>query len=154
MKQTHPPYSRLFAVFVSVTLPLLAQAQETQSTANVVTSVAPPDLGGSILQMLFSLFFVLALLIGGLYLLKKISNPRSGTSNLLRVIAATTVGTRERVVVVEVADTWLVLGVAPGQITRLHQLPADKTSLAAQSQQTNQDFAHWLNKIMAQRNAK
>ena len=34
------------------------------------------------------------------------------------------VGQRERVVVVEVGGSWLVLGVAPGQVRALHTLPA------------------------------
>jgi flagellar protein FliO/FliZ len=34
------------------------------------------------------------------------------------------VGQRERVVVVEIGDDWLVLGVAAGQVRALHTLPA------------------------------
>ncbi len=38
----------------------------------------------------------------------------------LRVLGSTAVGTRERVVLVEVEGVRLVLGVAPGRVTRLH----------------------------------
>ena len=42
----------------------------------------------------------------------------------LRVISATAVGPKERVVIVEAQDTWLVLGVGGGQVTKLHEMPA------------------------------
>lgn len=44
----------------------------------------------------------------------------------LDVIGSTAVGNRERVVIVEVEGTWLVLGVGNGQVTKLHELPAQE----------------------------
>lgn len=42
----------------------------------------------------------------------------------LQVVASTALGGRERLVIVEIDDTWLVLGVGGGQVTKLHELPA------------------------------
>jgi flagellar protein FliO/FliZ len=42
---------------------------------------------------------------------------------MMRVVAATAVGSRERVVIVEVGSTWLVLGVAPGRVSALAEIP-------------------------------
>ena len=94
-------------------LPVLAHAE----------APAPVEIGGGILQMLLSLGVVIGLLFASLYLLKKLSAPRGVAAGLLRVIAGVAIGTRERVVVVEVGETWLVLGVAPGGVTRLHEMP-------------------------------
>jgi flagellar protein FliO/FliZ len=47
-----------------------------------------------------------------------------GSGRLLKVVASTMVGQRERVVVVEVGGAWLVLGVAAGQVSALHTMPA------------------------------
>jgi len=44
-------------------------------------------------------------------------------SPLLRRIATLTVGTRERVLIVEAGDQWLVLGVTAHNIQTLHTLP-------------------------------
>jgi flagellar protein FliO/FliZ len=33
------------------------------------------------------------------------------------------IGTRERIVLVEIGDTWIVVGLVPGQIRTLHTLP-------------------------------
>ena len=81
------------------------------------------DSAGGMLQVLLGLGVVLALMFGSLWLLKRLSAPRGSAAGLVRVITAAAVGARERVVVVEVGDTWLVLGVAPGRVTTLHQLP-------------------------------
>jgi flagellar protein FliO/FliZ len=80
------------------------------------------DLSG-IFQVLLGLAVVLALLFASLWLLKRLAAPRGVAAGFMKVITATAVGTRERVVVVEVGDTWLILGVAPGSVTPLHQMP-------------------------------
>jgi flagellar protein FliO/FliZ len=64
--------------------------------------------------MLLGLGGVMVLLVGSLWLLKRLTAVRGPASGMMRVVAATAVGGRERVVIVEVGSTWLVLGVAPG----------------------------------------
>jgi flagellar biogenesis protein FliO len=41
----------------------------------------------------------------------------------LRVVGGLMIGTRERIVLVEIGDTWIVVGLVPGQIRTLHTLP-------------------------------
>ncbi|MDI1244807.1 MAG: flagellar biosynthetic protein FliO, partial [Rhodoferax sp.] len=41
---------------------------------------------------------------------------------------------RERVVVVEVGNSWLVLGVAAGQVNALHTMAAEKLTVPASAQ--------------------
>lgn len=48
-----------------------------------------------------------------------------GSGRLIKVVSSAMVGQRERVVVVEVGGTWLVLGVAAGQVRALHSMPAE-----------------------------
>ena len=63
---------------------------------------------------------------------KRLSAPRGDAAGLLRIVAGTAVGPRERVVVVEVGDTWLVLGVAPGQVSALAEIPRARPAAAAE----------------------
>lgn len=42
----------------------------------------------------------------------------------LNIVASKALGTREKVVVLQVEDQWLLLGVGGGQINHLHTLPA------------------------------
>lgn len=116
------------------------------STAQAQTAPAP-DFGGSILQMLFGLLLVLALLGGALWLLKRLATPPGGANALLRIVAGIAVGTRERVVIVETGDKWLILGVAPGRVSSLGEMPRQALP-PAPAQTMPQDFAHWLKQTL------
>ncbi len=134
---------------------LLTTASATPALA-VAQGTAATELGGGVLQVVLSLAAVVLLLVGSLYLLKRISAPRGAAAGLLRVIAGTAVGPRERVVLVEIGDTWLVLGVAPGRVTPLHQLPrpAKPTASEAVVPGKEKNFAGWLKQVMDRRNAR
>jgi flagellar protein FliO/FliZ len=97
----------------------------TAAAGSTVTASmgSAPDLGSSALQMVFGLLLVLGLLLGTLWLLKRISQPRGHVAGLLRVVAGVAVGSRERVVILELGNSWLVLGVAPGQVSTLAEIP-------------------------------
>lgn len=98
---------------------------------------APPETGSALLQMTLSLGLVLALLVGTLWLLKRFRIGQSSTGGTLKVVASAAVGPRENIVIVEVGDEWLVLGVAPGNVRLLQTRPrgqlaaADRTAPAA-----------------------
>ena len=75
------------------------------------------------MQIIFSLILVLAAVAIVAWVLKRINLPQHGAASLLKVISGVAVGPRERVVLMEVNDTWLVVGVAPGQVRTLHTMP-------------------------------
>lgn len=88
--------------------------------------IADPDasLGWAVFgQTLLSLVIVVAviLLIG--YGLRKLTSGSARSRRHLKVVGSTMVGTKERVVIVEVKDRWLVLGVGNGNVTKLDKLP-------------------------------
>ena len=103
-------------------LPLIALLTSLRADAAELPP-ALPDVGAGLGQVVFGLIVVIALLWASLALLKRLQTPRGSPAAGLKVVAATAVGPRERVVVVEVGETWLVLGVAPGQVRALHTLP-------------------------------
>lgn len=78
---------------------------------------------GAALQAIAGLAVVLALIAGAAALLKRVTPGRFRASNLIKPVATLAVGPRERVVVVEMGDTWLVLGITPSSVTTLHTLP-------------------------------
>lgn len=98
---------------------------------------APPETGSMLLSMALSLTLVLALIIGSLWLLRRLRLGQGAAGGVLRIIASAAVGPRENIVVVEVGEEWLVLGVAPGQVRLLQTRPrgqladADGTAPAA-----------------------
>ena len=87
---------------------------------------------GSLLQSLLGLLAVLALLLAATYWLRRIQGQQGIGGGLMRVVAALPLGARERIIIVEVEETWLVLGITPQGITALHTLPKGKAPPSAE----------------------
>ena len=132
--------------------PLLLFAR-AEASAQATPTVPASDLGGSLWQMFLGLAIVLALVIGSLWLLKKLVAQRGDNAGLLRVVAGTAVGTRERVVIVEVGSTWLVLGVAPGRVSALAEVPRQSsvTPPGSADSASGEGFPDWLRKLTQRR---
>jgi len=103
------------------------------------------------LQVIFSLMLVLAAIIGTAWLFRRFGPTQLGGNAQMRVVGGVMVGPKERVVIVEVRDTWLVLGVTAAEVTNLHTLP--KPEDAAPVATGAQPFAQRLASIIQRRGA-
>lgn len=120
-------------------------------------SIAQSDLpgaalsAGSVAQVIVGLVLVLALIGAVAWLLKRLSAFRAPGAGLIRVLAGAAVGQRERIVLVEVGETWLLVGVAPGQVTTLHSMSKMESALqpgAPTPASAGASFASWLSRKM------
>ncbi|MEO6928750.1 MAG: flagellar biosynthetic protein FliO [Casimicrobiaceae bacterium] len=82
-----------------------------------------PSFTGGLLQTLVGLGIVLALIWGAAWVMRRLNVGTQAAGSAIRVLASQALGQRERIVLVEVADQWLVLGVAPGHVSALSTLP-------------------------------
>ncbi len=146
------PRFLLFSGFLFATAVRAADAANAVAPAPTLQSAAP-DLGGSALQMALGLIAVLALLLGTLWLLKRLNQPRGVVAGLMRVVGGVAIGPRERVVILELGNSWLVLGVAPGQVTTLAEIPRQELPSAAKVP-TVGEFPGWLRQIIEGRGKK
>jgi flagellar protein FliO/FliZ len=89
--------------------------------ANAADPTSPISIT-STLQVVLGLLLVIGMIIGAMWLLRRLT-PGAGRPGPVSVISAAAVGQRERVVLVGVHETCLVLGVAPGQVNLLYSLP-------------------------------
>lgn len=71
----------------------------------------------------------------------------------LQIRASANLGPRERVVVVDIEDVRLVLGVTATQITHLHTLPASPDDEPSLPQENTVDFQNIMKKLL-KRNGK
>ncbi len=80
-----------------------------------------------------ALALVIAIILICTALLKRWSKHTTRHGAHLRIVGSTAVGNRERIVIVEVEDTWLVVGVGGGRITKLHerQAPEERSPTAS-----------------------
>jgi len=72
------------------------------------------------------------------WLLKRFGPGQTAAGQTLKVVASRAVGAKERVVVLELEDTWLVLGVGGGQVTKLHERPAPQRSAETKTASAHQ----------------
>ncbi|MGE0557205.1 MAG: flagellar biosynthetic protein FliO [Burkholderiales bacterium] len=124
----------------------------TGAAAAAETPPAPTVGMGSLLQMLAGLAIVLALVLSMGWLLKRLTGQAFSHNSAIRIIAGAAVGQRERVVVVEVADSWLVLGVAPGSINALHTMPRGELPVERPAAGVP-PFPLWLRRVLEKKNA-
>ena len=124
-----------------------ARAESAATTSSALT--------GQIMSLIMGLAVVLAVIAAAAWLLKRIAPRNYRDAGVLRVIAGTAVGQRERVVVVEVGATWLVLGVTPGSVNALHQLPRQTTAEpAAAIAGEPRAFAAWFKHMLEKRSER
>jgi flagellar protein FliO/FliZ len=104
---------------------LASAAADAALHTGAAAATEPPSGAAGLLQAGFGLAVVLGLIFLCAWAVRRFGLQRAGGGRLLRVVASTMVGQRERVVVVEVGSSWLVLGVAAGQVRALHTMPAE-----------------------------
>lgn len=103
--------------------------------------------------MLFGLLVVLALMAGAVWLMKRMGMVKTGAASVGKIIGGVSLGNRERLVIVEVADQWIVVGVAPGRVSALAQLPRQERSEAKlETAPAAPNFSEWLKQTIDKRN--
>ena len=126
-----------YGAAVAAWTPAIASAQATSEGVGVSA--------GALLQMLLSLLLIIALLFAGAWLLRRLNGGMSfGQNGPLRIVGGLMISPRERIVLVEVEDTWLVVGIVPGQIKTLHTLPKGEIQAPGGSEKS---FSQWLKQI-------
>lgn len=113
---------RLLCIFITLLL-----IEKTAMAATHPIEVPSVVSTGGMIKITLSLFLVLAAIVAVAWLLKRMNVAQQGRGNLLKVIGSVAVGQRERIVLVEINETWLLVGVGPGQIRTLHTLAKDDT---------------------------
>ncbi len=140
---SHRPAKRA-GVLATLAAALLAwQATGHAQTADA--AAAAPGVGlSTMLQTFAILAAILAVFVGAAWLLRRLNGGRGliGGNGPMHVVGNLPVGPRERIVLIEIEDTWLVVGIAPGQMRTLHAMP--KGTLPVPPGGGDGQFAHWL----------
>ena len=142
----------------AATVPAAPDASATTTAPNPVRPPQPlgvpaapysaSSAGGGLMQTTLALFFVIALLLGGAWVLKRFG-PRGfgGGSNTVKLVGALSVGARERILVVEVGEQWIVVGASPGRMNALATMPRQEhpeTAAGGQPMAAPASFADWI----------
>ncbi|WP_321862361.1 flagellar biosynthetic protein FliO [Burkholderia cenocepacia] len=102
--------------------------------SSVTVGSAVPSLGiGAVLQTLVGLAVVIGLVFACAWLARRFGFQPGRRGGPLKVVSSVGLGAKESATIVEIGDTWLVLGVAPGNVRLLHTLPAGSVAATAGS---------------------
>ncbi len=99
---------------IGSSLPLNAQNSQT-TTLNSGSK-------GSLLQLFSGMIVVIISVIVMLWLMKRFSRFSYGGQQTVKILGGISLGTREKIVLIEVGTEQLLVGVAPGRVNLLHQL--------------------------------
>lgn len=128
-------------------------AQEAPSATR--TAVMPPasadapQTSSALFSIGGALTLIIALILAVAWLSRRSGIlPPAGHRGALKVVDSKSLGSRERVVVVEVEKQWLVLGVTPGQINHLHTLDAPSGQVTPPQPVGRERFARLLRSRM------
>jgi len=129
---------------------MLGSCGWASAAESAATPVATSPLVGT-LQMLLALGVVLGAIAATAWVLRRMAPGQVGGAGNLRVVAAVAVGPKERVVLVDIGETRLVLGVATGQVNLLHEMPRPTEDDVPQSIPVLPPFVEKLKEMMAAR---
>lgn len=108
-----------------------------------------PLAGGSMAQVALGLLFVLSLIIGMAWLLKRVGGFSVAGNGALKILGGLSMGSRERVVLMQVGEEQILIGVSPGRIQTLHVL--NKPVRVDDKKTSEPGFAERLSEALARR---
>lgn len=122
-------------------------------TVSDSATMASPELWATLLKSAAMLSIVLALLIGALFLIRRLfyGNARVSGRGLIRTVASSYVAPKERIVLVEVLGEMLLLGVTPQAINCLAKIPADSRLEIPEPPAPDRFFSNFLKNALSGR---
>jgi flagellar protein FliO/FliZ len=119
-------------------------------------ATAPADTlpATGLLQVLLALGVVLAAIAAFAWFLRRLTPGAIGSRGWLRIVGGAMVGPKERVVLVEIGETWLLLGVAASNVSLLYTLPKPPQSAAHEGETAAPGFSGALLQALASRRKK
>ena len=129
--------------------PVAALAADAQG---VSTSLGSSSVTSSLFQTLLALFLVVGAIVGSAWLLKRFGPTQMSGGGAMKVLGGVAVGPRERLVLVEVGETWLIVGVAPGQVNTVLSMPRpEDASLQSPQSPGAVSFSERLKQVLGPR---
>ncbi|MDQ0653193.1 flagellar biosynthetic protein FliO [Pseudomonas cedrina] len=131
-------------VALLVALPLDAWAAEPVAQAAAAPAVG--SVGGQLTQLMLGLLLVVGLIFALAWLMRRVQSAGAGNGQVIEMIGSRALGPRDRLVLVQVGEEQILLGITPGRITPLHVLktPVD----VAETKAATPEFAQRLMELL------
>lgn len=129
---------------------LLSSTALAQSSLD--TPVLEPLSTPYLFKLTGGLLLVVVVIFVFAWLVKKFNLNHQSQNGLIKIIAGLSIGTRDRIVLLQVGEEQILVGLTPGRIEKLHTLlqPLD----APEGQIASSSFAEKLNSVMGDRKSR
>ncbi|MEM7562929.1 MAG: flagellar biosynthetic protein FliO [Pseudomonadota bacterium] len=119
---------QIYSVIVLGCLPLTVLGQ-TDTVAPLEPLSSP-----YLLKLTGGLILVVVIIFGLAWMLKKLNINQASQNGLIRIVAGLSIGTRDRIVLLQVGEEQILVGLTAGRIQKLHTLAeplavSDETSV-------------------------
>jgi flagellar protein FliO/FliZ len=108
----------------------VAESLEAQAAQGLHANAAPLLSRADLLLWTLGLGLVIIFILISAWILRRLNRFSLYPVNRLKILAGISVGTRERVVLLQVGEKRLLLGVAPGRVTMLDVLQPEEFGIA------------------------
>jgi flagellar protein FliO/FliZ len=147
---------RFFLIATGLLAPLSLMSAEAVGNAPRVfaapaaASTVPAGSAVGLGQVTFALLLVLAAVFAVAWMTRRLRTLGSTGTATIEIVSQVALGARERAVVVRVGQTHLLLGVAPGRVNLLQQLPEGSVAAVVPpaSEPAKADFAALLRRSL------
>jgi flagellar protein FliO/FliZ len=134
--------SRLLIALLA--LPLVAAAAPE---AAPVAATGGSGLAGQLTQMVLGLLAVVGLIFVLAWLMRRVQQAAPRGGQVIDVVGAKALGPRDRLVLVQVGEEQILLGISPGRITPLHVMNKP-VNTPSKPEQTTPEFAQRLMELL------
>lgn len=115
--------SRLSSFLFMLPIAVFSAEEKTSTVTNTSAALnAEPMSSGYLMQLVIGLFIVLLCIVVLAWFAKKMKHFNSLADGSLKVIGGLSMGSRERIALLQVGDKQLLIGISPGRINTLHVL--------------------------------
>jgi len=133
------------AVLAGMLMSASVRAADDAASTTTPASGTDPMAVSNLWQLTLGMVVVLAVMLGLAWILKRTGKFQMAAGGGLKILGGLSIGSRERVVLLQVGETQLLVGVAPGQVQALHVLDQP---LETQAQPDGSGFADQLGRMM------
>ncbi len=128
-----------------LSLPLDVLAAEPVAQAAAAAPVGS-GVGGQLTQLVLGLLLVVGLIFVLAWLMRRVQSVGPGNAQVIELLGSRALGPRDRLVLVQVGEEQILLGLTPGRITPLHVL---KTPVSVdQTKSATPEFAQRLMELL------
>ncbi|WP_296253567.1 flagellar biosynthetic protein FliO [Pseudomonas sp. UBA4194] len=129
-------------------LPLVAVAAPEAAPAVATTAATGGSgLAGQLTQMVLGLLAVVGLIFVLAWLMRRVQQAAPRGGQVIDVVGAKALGPRDRLVLVQVGEEQILIGISPGRITPLHVMNKP-VNAPSKPEQTTPEFAQRLMELL------